>query len=146
MRRLAFAPVLMAVVVAAACASGAGSSNPSAPAPAANAPGRNPNRISTAELEGAGVGDRTLYDAIAQLRPNWLRSRGATSFRDGGAGNLPAVMVDNVRQSGETTNNLRMLKVQDTLEAQFVSSSDATTQYGTGYPNGLIRITTRRGR
>jgi hypothetical protein len=146
MRRIALASVLLLVVASSACASGTGAAAESDSAAAAGPATRNPNRITAAELEGAALGDRTLNEAIAQLRPNWLRSRGATSFRDAGAGNVPVVMVDNVHQPGAMTDNLRMVKVQDTLEVQFLSASEATTMYGTGFPNGLIKVTTRRGR
>ena len=144
MRRFALASVVLLFVIA--CTSGTGSATESGTGAAAAPASRNPNRITDAEFTAAALGDRTLYDAIAQLRPNWLRSRGATSFRDGGAGNVPVVMVDNVRQNGAMTDNLRMVKIQDTLEVQFLSASEATTMYGTGFPNGLIKVTTRRGR
>jgi hypothetical protein len=40
---------------------------------------------------------------------------------------------------------LRSMRAGDLLQARFVSPADATTRFGTGWANGLIEITLKRG-
>ena len=46
--------------------------------------------ITEAELAEPAVAMLTVLDAIQRLRPNWIRSRGETSFRDFGPGGAAA--------------------------------------------------------
>jgi hypothetical protein len=39
---------------------------------------------------------------------------------------------------------LEGLYVREIQEMRFLSASDATTRYGTGYPGGIIEVVTRR--
>ena len=48
------------------------------------------NTITEAELAEPAVAMLTVLDAIQRLRPNWIRSRGETSFRDFGPGGAAA--------------------------------------------------------
>lgn len=104
---------------------------------------------------GGGGGSGTLtsqqirdiqsqYDNMLELvqseRPTWLQTRGAASFQDPNA-SLPAVFVDGVEQGRPAA--LRRIDPNDVEEAELLSASDATTRYGTGYPGGIIRISTR---
>lgn len=90
-----------------------------------------------------------MYDLIESARPTWLRSRGTTSFGnpdsdpDAPDPGLPAVFVDGVEQGRPEA--LRRIDPSDVAEAEYMSASDATTRYGTGYPGGIIRISTRSG-
>ncbi len=74
------------------------------------------------------------YEAIERLRPNWLRSRSSTP---------PRIMVDGSRQAGGL-DVLRSYRTSDIQEMRFISGTDATTRYGTGYDGGVIVLTTRR--
>lgn len=92
--------------------------------------------------ELAGVSDLMTLDAIRRLRPNWLRSRAAPTpagFRQGGV--EPALRVDGSFR--ESLQELETLPVREVLEISFLSATDATTLYGTGYTNGLIQVRTR---
>ena len=83
-------------------------------------------------------------DAIRRLRPNWLRSRAAPTpagFRQGGV--EPALRVDGSFR--ESLQELETLPGREVLEISFLSAADATTLYGTGYTEGVIRVRTRGG-
>ena len=126
------AAVLLALTMAldlAACAGGGA-------AGAAGTTRRNPNQITTEELEEPSVVSLTVYDAIQRLRPNWLRARGASSVAFGGD-QLPRVMVND---SPQTIDALRGMRATDVTGLEYLSGADATTLYGTGYVNGLIKV------
>ena len=98
------------------------------------------NLITAVELET--VVDLTTLNAIRRLRPNWLRSRAAptpAAFRQGGV--EPALLMDGILQEG--LEQLETLPVRDVRELRFLSASEATTLYGTGYTNGVILVRTR---
>jgi hypothetical protein len=98
------------------------------------------NVITADEL--AGVSDLMTLDAIRRLRPSWLRSRAAptpAAFRQGGV--EPALRLDGVLREG--LQELETLPVRDVMEITFLSATDATTLYGTGYVNGIIQVRTR---
>jgi len=94
---------------------------------------RNSNRIEAAEL--ATVAEADAYTAISRLRPAWLR--GGTS------GSPPEIIVDGSPQSGGP-DVLRNFRAADVMLLEYMSASDATTRYGTGYDSGAIIVTTRR--
>lgn len=109
----------------AGCASGGGGSSDGSPR-------RSTNRIVLDEL--TLLQELDCYQAIQRLRPNWLRSRGNTP---------PRIMVDGSRQAGGL-DVLRSYRAADIEEMRFISGTDATTRYGTGYDGGVIMLTTRR--
>jgi hypothetical protein len=130
MRRIA--AIALALTVAAqlaACASGGGT-------PGETRVRRNPNQLTADELSDPSVNSLTALDAVQRLRPTWLRSRGATSVSSS-SGQLPAVMINDSFQTIDALGGLRATDVQ-TME--FLSGADATTLYGTGYVNGLIKV------
>ena len=119
------------------------------------------NEISEAELSDPEVKELTALKAIQRLRPNWLRARAAEGFgapmsganrtpscgrgsnscsavSENAAGNVPGLIVNGVPQSFDMMNQL---KAQDLSGAVFMNGQDATTRYGTGYPNGAILLT-----
>jgi len=108
----------------AGCASGGGGAD--------GGPRRSTNRIVMDEL--APLQQLDCYQAIQRLRPNWLRTRGSTP---------PQVMVDGSRQAGGM-DVLRGYRAADIQEMRFISGTDATTRFGTGYDGGAIMLTTRR--
>lgn len=109
------------------CAGGAG---------AGGSPGgvrRASNRIEAAEL--ATVSELDVYGAIGRLRPAWLRT--------GPQGALPEVIVDGSPQTGGL-DGLRSFLAGNVSTLEYMSASDATTRFGTGYIGGAILVTTKR--
>ena len=129
MKRTAAVLVLMLVLTACAASAGAGGTTASR---------RNPNRLTGEDLADPSISSLTLFDAIQRLRPSWLRQRGATSIT-GGGDTLPQVMINESRSSIDV---LRSLRPTDVSQAEYLSGADATTLYGTGYVNGLIKVVT----
>ena len=128
MRASAGIPFLLLLVGACQSAPGAGT-----------APPRSGSVITQEELDALPA--LTVFQAIERLRPSWLRGRvttvrGATSERY-----FPHVFVDRVPTGDlEVLNRMNALDVR---EIRFLSASDATTRYGTGYPGGLIEVFTK---
>lgn len=79
-----------------------------------------------------------LHEAILRLRRNWLRRRAA-----GGTSGTDAVQVhvNGARMGG--VNALRDIRVSNVARVEYMSGTDATTRYGTGYGGGAILVTTR---
>lgn len=123
MRRASHTTLFLTAVLAACASSGGGGGSG----------GGDRNLISTEELsELAGF---NAYDAVQRLRPQWLRSRGGEVM------DLPATFVDG-RHFGDISQ-LSAFSTADILAIRYLSASDATTLYGTGYPGGVIEIQTR---
>lgn len=96
------------------------------------------NRITEEELDE--FPQWSAYEAIRQLRPSWLMSRGPTNFQ-GEGGDYPRVSLDGV-PLGEI-DSLHGISVRDIREMRLLGPADATTRYGTGYPAGIIEIRTK---
>lgn len=94
---------------------------------------RSSNRITADEL--ATVSELDLRAAVNRLRPAWLRA--------GSRGALPAVILDGSPQGGGV-DIMSSMRAADVASLEFLSASDATTRYGTGYSAGAIVITTHR--
>ena len=110
-----------------ACAGGAGGGA------SGGAIRRNPDRIDLPEL--ATVAEVDVLTAVRRLRPVWLR----TSPR----GDLPQVILDGNPLAGGP-EVLEDIRASDVARLEYMSPSDATTLYGTGYPAGAIIVTTKR--
>lgn len=104
----------------AACATGGGGSS---------APRRNSNRITAEEL--AETSTLSALDAIRRLRPQWLQGNRSR-----------AVIVHDGNRVGDQSY-LGSISASTLGEMRFMSASDATMQYGTGFPNGAIVLTSR---
>ncbi|MCE2455712.1 MAG: hypothetical protein J4G12_07870 [Gemmatimonadetes bacterium] len=124
--RARLVPAAAAVTLAltlglAGCASGGGGTG-----------GGNANRLTAEDL--VDVQSLDAEQAIQRLRPRWARGRG---------GATPGVIVDGAVRSGgmEALQSIRISEVQ---EIQYMSASDATLRYGTGFNGGAIVITTKR--
>jgi hypothetical protein len=116
--------VMMALlVVATACASGSAGQTGTR---------QSSTTITTAEIDQLQV--PTLFDVIQQLRPQYLRSRGA--------GANPVVYVDGVRRGG--IDELRSIDKGTVSEVRYIDGSEATTLYGTGHMGGAIQVISRR--
>lgn len=101
-------------------------------------PSRNSDLITAEEIEAASVSN--AYDAVARLRPAFLRGRGQSSIQTPGS-DLPIVYVNGLRTG--TIDHLRNIPAQDVQTIRFISATDATTRYGTGHTGGIIEVTTR---
>jgi hypothetical protein len=125
-RRLLVATLALALGLT-GCASGGGGGG------SADGPRRGgSNRIIADEL--VDIQQLDAYQAIQRLRGQWLRTRG---------GNPPQVMLDGIRQPGGL-ESLRSMRIADIEEMRFLSSTDATNRFGTGFDGGAILITTKR--
>jgi len=124
MRRTHFLSLLAVLVLSSACASSA--------QPGQSRPRRNRNLITADELSGLSVA--TAYEAVRRLRPAWLQARGRSP--------LPAVFRNNSRW-GADPRSLESIRIDIVTEMRFLSASDATTRYGTGFTGGVILVVTR---
>ena len=121
---LALAISLMATAACASTGDGQGSS-------------RNPSIITQEEL--APHQEISAYEAVQRLRSQWLQVRGATRLV--GAQRAPVqVHVDGIHRGG--VEELRSIRAEYVVEIRYMSASEATTRYGTGYTGGLLLVTT----
>jgi len=88
------------------------------------------------ELENVLV--LTARQAIRRLRPTWLRPRSSTV----GGRHTPVVFRDGIKMGDLTT--LDEMDMREIMEFRYLSASDATNRYGTGYPGGVILVFTKR--
>ncbi len=101
---------------------------------------RDPDLIVAEEL--ANYSTMMLADAIRQLRPRWMSARGAPSVEFGGNRTIPVVVDGGAPQDWGILDSLRPDQVQS---VRFHSAADATMRWGTGFPNGVIEVSTMRG-
>lgn len=93
------------------------------------------NRITTDQLASVAVGN--AYDAIRNLQPQWLDSRGARSLTD----MTPAtavVFMDGTR-AGEL-EFLRSVPINTLAEIRFLPPGEASARYGMGLQRGVIDL------
>jgi hypothetical protein len=85
----------------------------------------------------------SAYDTIERLRPEWLRSRGAASVTRP-TSEWAMVYVDGARIGG--LDALRSVRTMDVREIRYLTGTEATNQFGTGVPGGVIHVITNRNR
>ena len=95
---------------------------------------RDPDLIVAEEL--ANYSTMMLADAIRQLRPRWMNPRDAPAFA---GATVPVVVDGGVPQGWMILDTLRPDQVQS---VRYHSAADATMRWGTGFPNGLIEVST----
>ncbi|HKW49600.1 MAG TPA: hypothetical protein VJN70_19240 [Gemmatimonadaceae bacterium] len=96
------------------------------------------SRYVVTEAELANVGDRSVYDALLQLKPAFLRSRDTqtTSHQEV----TPVhVFVDGGRTEG--LDALRTIRANTVKELRFYEPEQANTRFGTGNNGGVIAVT-----
>lgn len=120
---------LLLAVLAAACSSTGGSSGPKG----------DRNHIIRAELVELTATD--AYEAVRQLRPHWLSTRGSATIRGFSSTDVMVHLDEALLGQSETLSQISISVVEEMF---YLSSSEATTRYGTGYLNGLIIVRTRR--
>ena len=102
-------------------------------------PSNSRNTINREQLED--LPSMTAHQAIERLRRQWLRGR-TTTIQSVTGRTYPQVFLDG-RPYG-TVEALTQFGTQQLDEIRFISASDATTRYGTGYPAGIIELISRR--
>ena len=122
--------MVLALPLLAGCVSGSGTSGPS---------GAQRYLISLEEIQGQPT--MSAFEIVSRFRPNWVRGH-SVSFRSDTGRNYPAVFVDG-RPFGDI-ESLNQFGTEVIQELRFISASDATTRFGTGYPAGIIEVVTRR--
>jgi hypothetical protein len=126
MRTLTLA-VLLAVAPLWGCASANSSQD--------GASGSSRSRITQEELEALPPG--SAFEAVQALHRDWLRSRSSTITTDTGR-TTPEVFVNGLPFG--SLNSLYSIGIETISEIRYLSASDSTTRYGTGYPAGIIEI------
>lgn len=135
MRQLGMSLLVIATLAAAGCASGSAGSSTSTQAGAPSTARRsNPSVITAEELARIEVSD--ALQAIQRLRPQFLQTRGATSFQQSSE---VVVYVDGSRLGAPSA--LRDVTVNDIKEIRYLSATEATQRYGTGHSSGAIVVT-----
>ncbi len=124
MRRTRFLSLLAVVILGSACASSG--------QPDQSRPRRDSNLITADELSGLSVGN--AYEAVRRLRPAWLLARGRSP--------LPVVYRNDTRW-GDDPRSLESIQIDIVSEMRFMSATDATTRYGSGFTGGLILVVAR---
>ena len=98
-----------------------------------------PNLILRAELEE--YRGESAYRTIDLIRRRWVRPIRSSAARSVYA----RVVIDGSRR--RELSDLRSMSVDAIETMRYLSATDATTKYGTGYLGGVIEVTTRgRGR
>ena len=95
--------------------------------------------VSAPELVSTKAQD--VYQALLQIRPEFLRGRGAASINLREQTQV-VVYFDNVRAGG--IEALRGFPLAGITSIQFLKASDATQRWGTGHSGGVILINTMR--
>lgn len=96
---------------------------------------RNSNLITEQEIAALNVSN--VYDAVSQLRPNFLRSRGRTTIV-GTASEFASVYVNG--QLYGDISSLRNIVASQVHEIRYYSASEAATQFGMQNGNGVIEL------
>ena len=82
---------------------------------------------------------RSAWEAVETLNPRWLQIRRGISLVFGPV--YARVVIDGIAR-GEL-DELRRLSTENIETMRYLSALDATTKYGTGFPGGVIEVTTR---
>jgi hypothetical protein len=100
------------------------------------------------EAEIAATGLQTLYEVIERLRPSMLRTRGQVGRLSGATGSEPGASNSGIKVYLNGTgvgdiSMLRTIQASSVKQVQYLSSSDATTRFGTGHDAGAILVTSK---
>ena len=87
--------------------------------------------IVRAQLEQ--LAGRSAWDAVERFNRRWLNARRG--------GVYARVVIDGT--SRRDINVLSQMSTDGVESLRFLSSGEATTKYGTGFPGGVIEVTTR---
>jgi len=124
-RLLGVAPLAVAVSLAGCASGGSGGS-------------RATDDILREDLEASSA--ETAMEVVTLMRPRWLRARPARTPTD--ATPTVGVVIDG-RPRG-SLDDLAQIRRETIERISFMSATDATIRYGTGFTGGAIVVTTRR--
>jgi hypothetical protein len=119
--------IALFALLAAACSSTGASSG-----------GGNPDLITREQVEM--LPDGTAFTVIQRFRSGWLRARTQGTFGNSSPA-YAEVFVDEMRYGD--INSLGRISSTQIQSIEYISATDATTRYGTGYMGGIIRVNTR---
>lgn len=112
--------------VAAACGgSGGAPAGAAAPSPTQQAPRREANVISRAEIDQATWASNA-FDLVQRLRPNYMRATGTTGVS--GAARTPMVRLND--QDMGDFGALRQITLNSVQEIRYYSATEATAKFG----------------
>jgi hypothetical protein len=97
---------------------------------------RRSSKILTAD-ELDGVYQYNALQAVELLRPNWLRSRGPVTIESSQTQGVRLYVDGNPRGFAA---DLAGILASEVWEMRYLDSREATTRYGTGYPDGVIVV------
>lgn len=83
--------------------------------------------------------DGTAFQVVQRFKSQWLRPRGQGTPTNPGP-EFPQVFIDEMYYGD--IDSLSRFNSTNIDNIQFISATDATTRYGTGYMGGIIRINT----
>ena len=104
--------------------------------PRQRASGRQQHLITTDEINA--VRYSTAFEVVEALRPQWLRTRGRTSFR---ASESVKVYLDDSLLG--TPEQLRQITARSISSIRFMDGTEATTRWGLDHGHGAIVVSTR---
>ena len=119
--------LMLFVLLAAACSSTGGGGG-----------GGNPDLITREQIEQMPEG--SAYTIIQRFRSSWLRARQPATLGNASPA-YAEVFVDEMRYGD--ISSLNRIGSSNIESIQYISATDATTRYGTGYMGGIIRVNTR---
>lgn len=99
---------------------------------------RNNETLESEEFTGSVATD--AYQLVQQYRPNWLASRGPSTFGNGGTDVLQ-IYVNNINV-GDVTH-LHDIPASDVIAMRHLSGPDATMRYGLNHAGGVIEVQMR---
>ena len=136
-RFLSLVLVLVLAPVVSACASSSDAPFSEDAERATRATGGSSTLIVRAQLEI--LTPRSAWDAVETLNRRWLRARRSSTPASGPA--YARVVLDGVVRG--QIDVLRQLNTTNIETMRYLSATDATTRYGTGFPGGVIEVDTR---
>ena len=101
-----------------------------------------PDLIVRAELEEYTGED--AYRTIELIRRRWIRPQRSSGTAFGASAVYARVVIDETIR--RELADLQTMNVDGIESMRYVSPTDATTKYGTGYSGGVIEVTTRGSR
>jgi hypothetical protein len=96
--------------------------------------------ITATEIVAARVTD--VYQAVMQLRPEFLRRRGGSVHQTSAPVTSVVVYLDELPYGG--VESLRYIPLERVRVIRYVSPSDADMRWGGSHPTGAILVTTLR--
>lgn len=118
--------LLIALLLSTGCASGGTSSGGSSER----------NRITSEQL--ARVTASNAYEAIRQLQPQWLDSRGVISSAPNATPTYATVYQDGSRVGD--LEYLRTVNINVLAEIRYLPPGEASTRFGMGHDRGVIEL------